>query len=129
MVEHQPAVGTLLWLSGAMRVDGANTFRILWDVYLPMLKPALIVLIIFQSVALWNDYIWPLTVTGGNPELWTITLGIQRVMTTLSDPHTHQFNYPLTFTLATVLTVPTILMFLFLQRYFTEGVQGFGLKG
>lgn len=113
----------------AARVDGANTFRILWNVYLPMLKPVLAVLIIFQSVALWNDYIWPLTVTGGNPDLWTMTLGVQRAMATITDPQSHQFSFPLAFTLATVITVPTVVLFLFLQRYFVEGVQGFGLKG
>ncbi|MBE3559628.1 MAG: carbohydrate ABC transporter permease [Ktedonobacteraceae bacterium] len=113
----------------AARVDGASTLRILWSVYLPMLKPALIVLVIFQSIAIWNDYLWPLAAVGGNQDLWTLALGVQRAMTTITDPHSHQFSYPLAFTLAAVITLPLVLLFLFLQRYFTEGVQGFGLKG
>jgi multiple sugar transport system permease protein len=113
----------------AARVDGAGTFRILWNIYLPMLKPALTVLIIFQSVALWNDYLTPLIFVGGNPNIWPVSLGVQRAMAQISDPHTQEFSYPLAFTLSTVITIPVVLLFLFLQRYFTEGVQGFGLKG
>ncbi|GCE51172.1 multiple sugar transport system permease protein [Thermosporothrix hazakensis] len=113
----------------AARVDGANTLQVLWHVYLPMLKPALTVLVIFQSMHIWNDYIWPLATVGGNADLWTISVGVQRAMTMVSDEHSHMLNYPLAFTLATLTTIPIVLLFLFLQRYFKEGVQGMGLKG
>jgi multiple sugar transport system permease protein len=113
----------------AARVDGAGTLRILWNVYVPMLKPALIVIVILQTVAVWNDYIWPLTTTGGNPDIWPIALGAQRVMAVINDPVTGQFSYTLAFTLAVAITIPMVLFFFFLQRHFTEGMQGFGLKG
>ncbi len=61
----------------AARVDGAGTLRCLWSVYLPMLKPTFTVLIIFQFVAIWNDYIWPLFVSTGNRAIWTLSLGFQ----------------------------------------------------
>lgn len=118
----------------AARVDGANTLQVLWNVYLPMLKPVLIVLVIFQFVAIWNDYQWPLIVSSGNPQIWTLSLGIQRMLFVGAQvkgypPGAVFQDYPFSFALAVVATVPLILLFLRLQRYFVEGVQGFALKG
>ncbi|MBN1400184.1 MAG: carbohydrate ABC transporter permease, partial [Anaerolineae bacterium] len=64
----------------AARVDGATTLQCLKDVYLPMLKPTLTVLIIFEFVRYWNDYQWPLIISSGNREIWTLALGIQKML-------------------------------------------------
>lgn len=116
----------------AARVDGAGTLRVLWDVYLPMLKPTLTVLVIFQFVSLWNDYQWPLIVSAGNPKITTLALGVQRTL--LSGAYIKKLppsttDWPFAFALAMVATLPTVLLFLWLQSYFVEGVQGFALKG
>jgi len=118
----------------AARVDGAGTFRCLWDVYLPMLKPVLIVLVINQTVAMWNDYQWPLIVSSGNPQIWTVALGVQRVALSLAafkgyPPGSAIVDYPASFAIATLVTVPMVVMFFLLQSYFVEGVQGFAIKG
>ncbi|MEZ4861245.1 MAG: carbohydrate ABC transporter permease [Caldilineaceae bacterium] len=117
----------------AARVDGATTLQVLLNVYLPMLKPAITVMVIFQFVAIWNDYLWPLVVTGGNEAIWPVALGFQRIMLSGASFKGARAgvitDYPFAFTLATVATLPTVLIFLFLQRYFVEGVQGFALKG
>lgn len=118
----------------AARVDGANTMQVLWHVYLPMLKPVLTVLVIFQFVAIWNDYQWPLIVSSGNQQIWTLSLGIQRMLFVGAQvkgypPGTILQDYPFSFALATVATVPLIILFLRLQSYFVEGVQGFALRG
>lgn len=117
----------------AARVDGATTIQVLARVYLPMLKPALTVMVIFQFVAVWNDYLWPLMVAGGNEDIWPVALGFQRMMfsgAAFKGARAGMLtDYPFAFTLATVAALPTILIFLFLQRYFVEGVQGFALKG
>jgi multiple sugar transport system permease protein len=118
----------------AARVDGASTAQVLWNVYFPMLKPVLTVLVIFQFVAIWNDYQWPLITSSGNPEIWTLALGIQRMLFIGAQvkgypPGTILMDYPFAFALAMVATVPLIILFLRLQRYFVEGVQGFALRG
>lgn len=119
----------------AARIDGANTWQVMWHVYRPMLTPSLVVMVIFQTVAVWNDYLWPLIAVGGNVkgEIWPLALGLQRAMQVGAQvkgvpPGTAQ-NYPFVFTLATVALLPIILLFLALQRYFVEGVQGFAIKG
>jgi ABC-type glycerol-3-phosphate transport system permease component len=103
-------------------------------VYLPMLKPVLIVLVITQTVAMWNDYLWPLIVTSGNNKLWTIALGVQRIALQLAafkgyPPGATIIDYPASFAIATFVTLPMIIMFFALQNYFVEGVQGFAIKG
>ena len=116
----------------AARVDGAGTLRCLWDVYLPMLKPALTVLVIFQFVGIWNDYIWPLFVSVSNPQIYVVALGFQFLAAAgnglKSMPNTIT-DYPFLFALATISIGPLVLLFLFLQKYFVEGVQGFAIKG
>lgn len=118
----------------AARVDGATTLRCLADVYLPMLKPTLTVLVIFQFVHIWNDYQWPLIVSSGNKNIWTVALGFQRMLYVGAEAKgypegTGIVDYPFSFAMAVVATAPLILLFLLLQRYFVEGVQGFAIKG
>lgn len=116
----------------AARVDGAGTLRCLWSVYLPMLKPTLTVLVIFQFVGIWNDYIWPLFVSTSNKDIWTLSLGFQFLAFNGNYakglPSTTT-DYPFLFALATFSILPLILLFFFLQRFFVEGVQGFAVKG
>lgn len=116
----------------AARVDGAGTLRVLRSVYLPMLKPTLTVMVIFQFVAVWNDYQWPLIVSSGNNQITTIALGVQRTLLAgagIKKLPPGTTDWPFAFGLATVATLPTILLFLWLQSYFVEGVQGFAIKG
>jgi multiple sugar transport system permease protein len=118
----------------AARIDGASTLQVLWHVYLPILRPTLTVMVLFQFVANWNDYQWPLIVSSGNSDIHTMALGVQRALLTGAalkgwPAGTAMIDYPFTFALATVASLPTILLFLRLQNYFVEGVQGFAIKG
>ncbi len=111
----------------AARVDGANTFDILWQVYLPLVRPALAVIIIFQFVAVWNDYLNPLVFAGGNQDIAPIALAAQRFIFTTQG----QIGQPVwtrMFAVATLVTLPIVIMFLLLQRFFVEGVAAFGIK-
>lgn len=118
----------------AARVDGATTLRCLKDVYLPMLKPTLTVLVIFQFVHFWNDYQWPLIISSGNRHIWTLALGFQRMLFIGAEAKgypqgTDVVDYPFSFAMAVVATAPLVLLYLRLQSYFVEGVQGFAIKG
>ena len=116
----------------AARVDGAGTLRCLKDVYLPMLKPTLVVLVIFQFVAIWNDYIWPLFVSAGNKDIWVIALGFQFLAAAgnqLKGMPATSLDNPFLFALATFTLLPLLIMYVVLQRFFVEGVQGFAIKG
>lgn len=112
----------------AARVDGANTLQILLRIYVPLLRPALIVLVIFQFVAVWNDYLNPLVFAAGNKEIQPIALAAQRFIFT-NQQGVSQVDFPRMFAVGTIVTLPIVTLFLVLQRYFVQGVQGFGLKG
>ena len=123
----------------AAQVDGANRLQIISRIYLPMIKPTLTVMALFQAVGNWNDFQWPLIVSTGNPKLWTISLASWQIMMTGtyikgsgafdSASSGGSKDYPFAFTIATLMSLPTILLFIFLQRYFVEGMQGFAIKG
>lgn len=109
----------------------------MWYVYVPFLSPVFVVILINTFVAQWNDYLWPLMVVGGNPSLLPTGLFFQRMMAgaiplknvQVAVPGGTITNIPLILAIATLATLPTVLLYSFFQRYFTEGMQGAGLKG
>ena len=115
----------------AARVDGAGTLRCLVTIYLPMLTPVLTVFVVFQFVGMWNDFVWPLLISRGNEAIWVLALGFQ-FLTRTTDltgiPSTITFS-PFAMAATMIATLPLIALYLVLQRYFIEGVQGFAIKG
>ncbi|MCL4506348.1 MAG: carbohydrate ABC transporter permease [Chloroflexi bacterium] len=115
----------------AARVDGAGTLRCLITIYLPMLTPVLTVFVVFQFVAMWNDYVWPLLVSYSNPAIWVLSVGFQ-FMTGSGNltgiPSTVSFS-PFGLAATVVATIPLVALYLSLQNYFIEGVAGFAIKG
>jgi multiple sugar transport system permease protein len=117
----------------AARIDGANLLQVFWYVYVPALGPAIAVVVIFQSIAIWNDYLWPLIATSGNDSLLTVALGFQRVMSgSLGDFNGQDPSltppYPLQFAVAILAVIPPIVVFLIFQRHFVKGLHA-GIKG
>ena len=122
----------------AARIDGASTFRVLWHVYLPMLSPVIAVLVINTTIAYWNQYIWPRMVMEANQKMWPVALASQKMMDgsfpvpstdPLVLPSRDVLNIPFALATGTVATLPPLLCFFLLQRYFVEGLQGIGIRG
>ena len=106
----------------AARLDGMSEFEILWRVVVPAMRPAIAAFAIFSVVAHWNDLYWPLIVVT-NPDLITPPLG----MAQFSDPETGT-NFGALMAAATMLTLPILGLFLFLQREFMLSVTASGTK-
>lgn len=109
-------------LEDAAKIDGCGYGRILLQVMLPLIKPALLSVIIFQFMWTWNDFINPLIYIQSR-ELMTLTLGLQA----FTHQHSGQWHYLMA--ASVMMTLPVILLFFILQRYFIEGVTLTGLKG
>jgi multiple sugar transport system permease protein len=112
-------------------VDGAGTFRIIFQIYAPMLRPALTAVAILEFVNIWNDYLGPLVFVGGNKDLTPIALAVQRMIYrytqwTAAASFAH---FPLVFAAATFMSIPTIIVYITFQRYFVQGLVGVGLRG
>ncbi|HEY8456927.1 MAG TPA: carbohydrate ABC transporter permease [Actinopolymorphaceae bacterium] len=105
-------------LEEAAMLDGAGFLRIFWQVYLPLAKPVTATAIILQFMHSWNDFLLPLVLTLNQPELRTLSVGI----------YSFQGEYFTDWSgmaaAATIGLLPIIVVFLFLQRYFVEGIAG-----
>lgn len=116
----------------AARMDGAGVLRIIFQIYLPMLKPVMATVAVLSTIIgtsainKWNDYFTPLIFTNGGP-LNTIALGATNFAGAVLA--NGQPNYPLLFMGASISMIPTILVFLIFQRYLVQGFAMTGVKG
>jgi multiple sugar transport system permease protein len=110
-------------LADAARVDGASEFRIFSQIILPLSRPALAVVALFQFIGSWNDYFGPLIYIN-DKALYTISLGIANMRASYGFSN---FAWIMAATCMSVL--PIIVLFFFAQRTFIEGIALTGLKG
>jgi multiple sugar transport system permease protein len=107
----------------AARIDGAGEFRIFFRIFLPLAGPAVATITIMSFLASWNNFIWPLIVA---QSMSTYTLPVGLAAT--SQAAAHVTDYGLMLAGAIVVMLPVLLLFLFLQRYFVQGISGTGMR-
>jgi raffinose/stachyose/melibiose transport system permease protein len=105
-------------LEEAAVVDGAGFFRVFWQVMLPLAKPVIATTIILQFMNSWNAFLQPLVLTLSRPDLRTLAVGMYAFRGEYSTDWSGMAAA------ATISLAPIILTFLFLQRYFIEGIAG-----
>ena len=113
-------------LSEAARLDGASELRIWWQVVMPLARPALAAVGIFAFAGAWEDYFNPLVYVGGNPDMWTLQLGL-KAFETAAGGGSPLWN--LIMAAGLVVMIPVLFAFFVGQKYFIEGVTLTGLKG
>ncbi|WP_207782142.1 carbohydrate ABC transporter permease [Phytoactinopolyspora limicola] len=104
----------------AARIDGAGEFRIYWSIILPQTKPIMATLGTFVFLWHWNDFLWPL-VAQRTPDMYVLTVG-------LNSMQQQETVLATTMAGAVIIFVPTLLIFICLQRFFVRGVVMSGLK-
>lgn len=109
-------------LSEAARIDGLSEYGIYARIILPLSKPALATLTIFTFVNTWNDFMGPLIYLNST-KLKTIQLGLRMFISQ------YDAEYALIMAASVVSVVPVVVLFLFTQRFFIEGIATTGLKG
>ena len=108
----------------AARIDGAGEFRIFTVIIAPLVKPAFVTLAIFQFISNWNAFLWPLIVTTSAQYLMTLPVGLRMMVTAYSTSTVQNRLFA-----ATVLgIIPTIIVFLALQRHYVKGITLSGIK-
>ena len=115
-------------LSYAARIDGASELDILARVILPLMVPALAVVGLFRFVWAWNDFLGPLIYLQ-RQESYPLALGIYTLGEIANNMGTSGNAYPHLMAVSTVIALPIILIFLFAQRTFIEGISVTGIKG
>lgn len=111
-------------LEDASAIDGCTRFGFFWRILLPLSQPALVSVAIFTFVGSWNNFFWPLIVTNTDATR-TLPVGLS-VLVAGAGMSAH---YGVLMSAAAVATIPAILFFLALQRYFVRGIATTGLKG
>lgn len=106
----------------AARVDGASEFRIFWSIVVPGIMPILATLSIWTFLATWNDFMWPLIVLS-DASHYTLPVALAN----LSGEHVQDTELMMAGSVLTV--IPVMLVFLFLQRYYIQGVMAGSVKG
>lgn len=109
-------------LEEAARIDGCGRLRTLTRVLLPNLGPAVATLAIFTFTASWNEFFWPLIVVQSS-EMRTIQLLIAALK------QTEAVEWGVVMAVVTLSVLPTVAIYLALQRYFQRGIVMSGLKG
>lgn len=111
-------------LTEAAKIDGSGEWQTFWHIILPLAKPGIGVLAIFTFVNTWNDYVWQVIVLNGE-KMFTLPVGI-KVAQKISELET---NYGIAMAGAMFATLPVLIIFLYFQKYFTEGITLGALKG
>jgi multiple sugar transport system permease protein len=109
-------------LLDAARIDGASEFRIYRSVVLPVIVPILATLAIWTFLTTWNDFMWPLIVLSDQSKM---TLPV--ALASLSGEHVQDTELMMAGSVVTIL--PVLLVFLFLQRYYVQGIMSGSVKG
>ena len=108
-------------LLDAARLDGASEWRIFWQLVVPLSKPVIAVLTLLLALGEWNDFGWPLVILRDENSM-TLTVGLSL----LQGYRTNDWSGIMVIALLSV--VPVALLFVFLQRYFIQGISRSGLK-
>ncbi len=115
-------------LEEAAFIDGCTDFRIFFALMLPLSKPALSSVAILSFISNWNNFLWPLIAIRSDI-LKPLPVGVAQFMGAAGGVSGSAPQYGISLAAAVMAIIPTLLVFLFLQRYFVQGVIASGLKG
>ncbi len=109
-------------LLDAARVDGAGEHYIFWRIVMPLCGPAIATLSILTFLGSWNSFLWPLVVAN-TEDMYTLPVAIALFATGQQET-----NVALLMAGSVVVIVPVLIVFILLQRYFTQGIAMTGIK-
>ena len=105
-------------------VDKASRIRIYRSIILPLSLPAFVVVLIWQFTSAWNDFLFAIFLTGGSPKLSVATTTLNFITGS-----SNQVFYGLNMTASLIVSLPTLVVYIFLGRYFLRGLLSGSLKG
>lgn len=109
-------------LEEAARIDGANRVQTFFRILLPLITPALATIVIFTFLWSWNN-LFDAAIYLNSPRNYTVAIGLRQFL------GQYQSDFNLLMAAATIVMLPTVLLFFFAQRYFIEGITLTGMKG
>ena len=110
----------------AARVDGAGDVRLLWSVALPLVRPALITVVLVTFIGPWNEFLWPFLITK-QADLQPLAVSLANYISNVAATAANPFGAMLAG--AVVLAAPVVVLFILTQRWFISTDLGSGVKG
>jgi putative aldouronate transport system permease protein len=123
-------------LQEAASIDGCTELGVFWRIVLPLSKPIMATMALFFAVGIWNDFMSPLLYLS-KPSMWTLQMFVRQVTVSpdvnstlgVNDPNIVPPEQGLKFAVIVVATLPILLMYPFLQKYFAKGMLIGSVKG
>lgn len=106
----------------AARVDGCSEYGIFIRIMIPLMKPAFAAMGIYQGMASWNNFLWPMVVTNSIDKI-TLPVGLQSLLSPYGN------NYDILISGSCFAIIPILILFVCFQKYFIEGMTAGGVKG
>ena len=119
---RQAFLGIPREMEEAAIVDGCNVFQVFWKVLLPMVKPSLAVLAIFTFIGSWGEFLWP-SIVLTKEAMYTLPVGVNNLQGMFSS------NWRYIAAGSIISTIPIIIFFLAMQKYFISGENEGAVKG
>lgn len=112
-------------LDEAAMMDGANKNTIFWRVIMPLSKPIIVYTVLLAFVGPWGDYMFASVIASGQSDLYNVAVGLQQMLS--KEAGTDYF--PIFCAAGVIVSIPIMILFFKLQRYYVEGVTGGAVKG
>ncbi|MFA9455280.1 carbohydrate ABC transporter permease [Halalkalibacter sp. AB-rgal2] len=119
---RQYCLGLPKELMESARVDGCTEYGIFFKIMAPLMLPSFAAMAILQGLTSWNNFLWPLLVLRSN-DMFTLPIGLATLLTPYGN------NYQILFSGSVLSIIPIIILFLFFQKFFIEGLTSGGVKG
>lgn len=113
-------------LFSAARIDGAGELRILWSVALPLVRPALLTVVLLTFIGPWNEFLWPFLITKA-ADMQPLAVSLANYLSNVAGRASNPYGAILAG--AVVLAAPAVALFVAFQRHFTSSELGSGVKG
>ena len=110
-------------LDEAAAVDGAGKHRVFWSIVFPLMKPAVVTMVILNTFSVWNDFVNPQIILGPGSGLYTVTTGVYAAVSQYST------DYTVVFPTLLLAIAPLLVFFVFMQRHIISGLTAGATKG
>lgn len=109
----------------AAYIDGAGFFATMWKIIFPMAKPSIITVILFNFLSFWNEYIISMTLMNGMDAPKTLPVGLLNLM----QAQQSAAQYGMMYAGLVMVMLPTLILYIFVQKQLTQGMTVGGIKG
>ena len=113
-------------LDEAARIDGASRHTVFLKIILPLAKPIIIYTVLTSFIAPWGEYMFTSFLMLGDPEKFTVAVGMK---SWLDNPSLASEYFAVFCAAAVIVSIPITALFIWLQRYYVEGITGGSVKG